>query len=120
MKIKLIYRTVLSLILLVMLTGCTDKKAEEEIAGQWRAIELEEDGTGTIHSLPEGIIMEFEYPVYRFEGDVSEEGKFCINNYYLYLLTEHGGAHRKVSIAILTPDSLSIIVEYVTGLCVFR
>src|SRR5690625_6710608 len=95
MKIKLIYSTVLSLILLVMLTGCTDKKAEEEIAGQWRAIELEEDGTGTIHSLPEGIIMEFEYPVYRFEGDVSEEGKFYIKNDDLYLLTDQGVLIRK-------------------------
>src|SRR5690625_5949289 len=106
MKIKLIYRTVLSLILLFMLTGCTDKKAEEEIAGQWRAIELEEDGTGTIHSLPEGIIMEFEYPVYRFEGDVSVEGKVYIENDDLYILTDMEGPHLKVCIELLVIVSL--------------
>src|SRR5690625_4834980 len=95
MTIKLIYSMVLYLILPVLLTGCTDKQAEEEIAGQWRAIELEEDRPGTIHSLPEGIIMEFEYPVYRFEGDVSEEGKFYIKNDDLYLLTDQGVLIRK-------------------------
>lgn len=59
--------------------------------------------------------MEFDYPVYRFEGDVSEEGKYYIKNDDLYLLTDQGDPHRKVGISKLTPDSLSIEMVDSTG-----
>lgn len=120
MKTTCIYRCVLFSCLLLFFAGCTDKKAEEEIGGQWRAIELEEDETGTVHSLPEGIFMEFDYPVYRFEGDVSEEGKYYIKNDDLYLLTDQGDPHRKVGISKLTPDSLSIEMVDSTGTKIVR
>src|SRR5699024_9414871 len=104
----------------ILISSCTDKKAEEEIKGQWQAVELEEDSTGMVHTLPEGITLEFEYPKYNFEGDISENGKYYIKNEELFLLTEQGDPHRKIGIISLTPDSLILNMNDSTGMRTVR
>lgn len=104
----------------VALSACTDKKTEEEIKGQWHAVELVEDSTGTVHSLPEGITLEFEYPKYSFEGEISESGKYYIKNDELFLLTEKGDPHRKIGILGLSADSLLLNMSDSTGMRTVR
>lgn len=104
----------------VALGACTDKETEKEIGGQWHAVELVEDSTGTVHSLPEGITLEFEYPKYSFEGEISESGKYYIKNDELFLLTENGDPHRKIGILGLSADSLLLNMIDSTGMRTVR
>lgn len=90
------------------LAGCTDRESEELIEGSWQAVIMKEVGESRSHELPEGIVLDFEYPKYSFEGEQSEQGNYYIKNDQLHLIPEEQDEKRAITILQLSSDSLSL------------
>lgn len=98
----------LYLLLIVALMNCTNREAESIIEGSWEGkfIQLENDQSN--HALPDGITMEFEYPRYKFEGELEEQGNYYIKDEKLHLIPDDRDEKRELNIRQLSQDSLRL------------
>ena len=94
------------LVLIVVTLSCTDSQSEKLIAGQWHAVKITEGTDNKEHILPDGILLNFHYPKYNFEGEQEEAGNYYIKDEQLHLIPYEQESERNIPILKLTTDSL--------------